>query len=267
MVRSNDHVGVVTPSRMELWRDDLVRTVEFGDVDNPAEPGLQPFTGCTIRSALTRSNMLGVVENCPHDKKSGNHAMLRLMKAVPQDSRKPEIIQSYNLGSETAHIVAIGEDKAAVYVDATTPRIDVVDTKGHVTSSRDVTPSPLINEDAHVNTASEHHVFEPAVSDGPHHMFWWDGARLYAFDPESLSVDFVVADSLGTGDVIGDHHLLAPTNGAVSVIDTRTGRVEKTMPVDRQGGSPAPVGLRIAGTTVVERRGDALIGYRAEQAP
>ena len=281
MVRSNDNVGVVTPTRMELWRNDLVRTVEFGDVEDQAEPEMQPFPHCTIRSALTRSDLLAVLENCPDDKDSDGHAMLRLMKAVPDDSRKPEMIKSYNLGADTAQIVAISENKVAVYVAASEPRIDVVDKKGHVTSSQRVKPSPLIDAHTRANAdAAEkgdtQNTFEPAINDGPHNMFWWDGERLYAFDPEDLSVQFVVADALGTGDVVGDNHLLVPVKGGISVVDTKKGEAGKTIPVERTsrgdavstGGDDSTaiadaVSLRVAGKTIVERQGNNLVGYRS----
>lgn len=98
-------------------------------------------------------------------------------------------------------------------------------------------------------------------------MFWWDGERLYAFDPEDLSVQFVVADALGTGDVIGDNHLLVPVKGGISVVDTKKGKAGKTIPVERASGGNAvstggsdstaiadAVSLRVAGKTIVERQ-------------
>src|SRR5699024_4540537 len=62
---SNDRVGTVSSERVELWRSDLVRTVEYGDVEAKQEPDLQPHEDCTINSALTRTELLVVSESCP----------------------------------------------------------------------------------------------------------------------------------------------------------------------------------------------------------
>lgn len=64
-IYSNDRIGTVSSDRVDLWRSDLVRTVEYGDVEAKQEPDLQPNESCTINSALTRTELLVVSETCP----------------------------------------------------------------------------------------------------------------------------------------------------------------------------------------------------------
>ena len=82
-VNSNDRVGTVGAERLELWRSDLVRTVEYGKVEGIQEPHLQPHPGCRLTSALTRSELLAVTEVC------GDGTWLRFQEATPEQSREP----------------------------------------------------------------------------------------------------------------------------------------------------------------------------------
>ena len=47
-ISSNDRVGTVSTERIELWRSDLVRTVEYGDVDAKQEPNMQPHEDLSL---------------------------------------------------------------------------------------------------------------------------------------------------------------------------------------------------------------------------
>ena len=82
-ITSNDRVGTVSTGRVELWRSDLVRTVEYGDVDAKQEPNMQPHEDCSITSALTRTESLAVTESCPD---SPDSTWLRIQEATPEDS-------------------------------------------------------------------------------------------------------------------------------------------------------------------------------------
>ena len=48
----NNYAVVQGPTRVDVFRSDLVRTVEYGKPDVPVNPGVQPRSGCTIGSAL-----------------------------------------------------------------------------------------------------------------------------------------------------------------------------------------------------------------------
>lgn len=240
-VTSNDRIGTVSTDRIDLWRSDLVRTVEYGDVEAPQEPDMQPNADCTISSALTRTENVALTESCPNE--SGT--WMRLMKGTPEDSRKPEVTTNVQLPEDGARLVAIGQEAATAYVPGPTPALRSFDKTGTETATRTVAESPAVTE----GTTP----FAPATADLPHHMSWFDGTRLYLFTPTELKVDRVFEDAIGTPVAVGER-MLMPTNKGIAVVDWTTGETERTIPVDR-GGYSGPVYLAMAGTTIVESRG------------
>ncbi|MEZ2121478.1 MULTISPECIES: PQQ-binding-like beta-propeller repeat protein [unclassified Corynebacterium] len=264
-IRSNDAVGTVSAERVELWRNDLVRTVEYGEVEAKQEPALQPNEDCVIDSALTRTGNLAVVEHCPASDEHGAGYWLRLQKRDPEDSRKPEIIAEAFLGTEKAEIVVIGQNGAGVYLagsETQPPRIEVYDLEGVQTSVTELPASPLV--------ASVRGVFAPATADLPHHMSWFDGERLYLFHPSTLELKQTFTDALGTGIAV-EGRLLYPTADGIAVADWDTGVVERTIPVDR-GAYTGPVALAYVGGAgvVLEKRatnGGTLVALVSQTLP
>lgn len=248
-VSSNDRVGTVGATRVELWRSDLVRTVEYGEVSAKQEPGLQPHEDCTITSALTRKELLAITEVCP-DKPEVT--MLRLQPTNPEESRKPEITASAEVPSPDARLVGIGQDSAAVYVPTKDPRIQSYDANGTLLSTADVSPAPALD--------GVEGVWAPATGDLPHNMTFFDGQRLYLLAPSDLSVSHVIEDVRGTGAAVGDR-LLVPVDGGIAVVDWSTGQSERTIHVDRAGYT-GDVHLEIAGGVIVEKRGDELVALK-----
>lgn len=242
-VSSNDRVGTLSSERVELWRSDLVRTVRYGEVEAPQEPGSQPTEDCEITSALTRTDLLATTENCP------DGTWLRLQETTPEDARQPELIEGIQLPSPEARLVAVGEEAAAVHVPGPEARIESFDTTGNRISR---TPAPAVELPA---------PYAPATADLPHHMSWFDGERLYLLTPTELRVDHVLEDAIGTGVAVGES-LLYPTADGIAVADPTTGETRRTLPVERDSATAA---LSRAGGTIVEKRGDTLVGLR--QAP
>lgn len=247
---SNDRVGVVGPSRLDLWRSDLVRTVEYGDVEAKQEPNLQPHGDCEITSALTRTQLLAVTEICPDDP---DHAMLRLMDATPEESRTPEIHSSVALPSPRARLVAIGQDAAAIYSPGTSPELLSYSREGAQLNRTEVARSPLMD--------SAEGIYVPPTADLPHHMTFFDGQRLLLLKPDTLELDSVIEGALGTGAGVGGRALV-PVAGGIAVVDWASGETERVIPVDR-GDLDGPVHLAVAGGILVESRGDTLTALAA----
>lgn len=252
-VSSNDRVGTVSDKRVELWRSDLVRTVEYGDKDAKQEPDLQPNEDCTISSALTRKELLAVAESCPEQP---TNTMLRMQEASPEDSRKPKIKVNIAVPGEGAQLIAIGQEAASVYVPGPTPHLIAYDDKGSEISRNDVNPSPLVQE----ALATKDRAFAPQTADLPHHMTWFDGQRLYLLNPASLAAEIIFEGALGTGVAV-NNTVVFPVAEGIAVGNWKTGAIERTIPVDR-GGYRGLVSLAVAGNTIVEKRGDTIVGLR-----
>lgn len=238
IISSNDRVGYVAPSRTEIWRSDLVRTVEYGEVEAPQEPEFQPNEACARTSALTRKEFYAVTEKCD------DGSWLRMQKATPEDSRKPEITQSVEI-PEGSYLVAVGQEAAAVYnPDSST--VTSYNQDGQELASAQVPQSDLLSD-------SPTGVANPEVADLPHHMSYFDGENLMLLDPDSLLVTTIFPDAVGTGFSAGDR-LLYPTPDGIAVANWDTKSIDRVIPVDRHGYS-GPISIGSAGATVVEKRG------------
>ena len=246
-ISSNDRVGIVSQERVELWRSDLVRTVEYGDVPAKAEPAQQPHEECEISSALTRQELLAVVEACPGE--DNTYEYVRLQKTTPEESRKPEISSDIALPGTGNEIVAIGESAVALYSPERSS-IMTYNTKGQMTHEHAVSESPLVHD--------HKGVFGAQVADLPHNMTWFDGKRLYLFLPSTMTVSQEFDDAIGTGIALSEQ-LIYPTESGLNVADWDTGKVIRKIPVDRNGYS-GPVSLGFTGNTIIEKRGNELVG-------
>lgn len=243
---SNDRVGYASSERAEVWRSDLVRTVEYGHVEAKQEPDMQP-NECTLTSALTRTELVAVTEICD------DGAFLRLQEATPEDSRKPEVVADVEI-SPDAYLVSISQDAAAVY-DPTTSEVRGYDKEGTNISSSSVPQmdSPEVGPDGIIKNLP--------VADLPHHMTYWENNSLLLMEPAALAVTGVFQGALGTGFAAGEKLLYASDSG-IAVVDWDKNAVDKIIPVDR-GGYSGPVHISSAGATVVEKRGDEVVVMKA----
>lgn len=250
-VSSNDRVGIVAPERMELWRSDLVRTLEYGEVSAKQEPGLQPHEDCVISSALTRTENVAVVQTCQ------GQQWLRLLKATPKESRTPEVTASVALTGTGNQVVAIDQQGAAVYSPAQSASesatITSYDKDGNPRNSTGASAAPLVDE----ATKAAHEVaFAPQTADLPHHMSWFDGDKLYLFMPSTLDVVHVFPDAIGTPIAL-NNMVVYPTAEGLTAVNWDNGAVTRTIPIDR-GDYRGPVSLQATGHYIVEKRGDTV---------
>jgi hypothetical protein len=237
----------VGSTRLEVWRSDLVRTLEYGRVDQLISPGFQPRTGCTLRSAASVPARLTVVETCPGDAAD----RLTLLDPAPADAAKPEVRASVLLPSSGARVLAVTATEEAVLLPGADggPQVAVYSGAGVLLSQA---PVPLTAADLAALTSSP---VLPTVATGAVTVVTV-GTTALALGSSDLALRWSTAGVLGAGTLVGGA-LLVPTDGAVTELDPATGTVGRAVPVDR-GGWAGPVELSTAGPVLLEQRGPTL---------
>lgn len=232
--------GVRSARLAELWRGDLVRTVEFGRPEAPAEPGVQPLPECAVVDGITREDRLAVLADC------SGRTRLVLMGADPESSREPEPDADVALPGPAA-LVAVSPGRVAL-------------AEGGDLVLRDDAGAELRRTrlEAPAEPAAPGRVpARPATAELGGRTQWFGGGALVVLDQPDLVERLRVPGALGTGDRRGDR-LLVPVPGGIAVT-AWDGAVERVIPVDR-GADPGRVDLRVFGDVIVEWRAGAVVG-------
>ncbi|MBV7294836.1 hypothetical protein KRX51_02725 [Corynebacterium sp. TAE3-ERU12] len=229
--------GVWSHQRAELWRGDLVRTVEFGENPAPQEANFQPWPECTIGDALTREYTLAVVANCPD-----GATRVGVQTTEPEDSRKPEMDGEFSV-TGPARLVAVAKDAVAVYHDGVVSvhRPNGLRIGGFDIRAADVQPGPSRRADQ-------------VATQG--HTLWFTGSELVGLRQPDLQ-EQLRTPAIGTGDV-WDEQVLVPVAGGIAVVNW-DGTVERTIAVPRPAETTR-VDLRVVGSAIIEWRDGSVVG-------
>lgn len=301
------YAGWLGSSLVELWRDDLVRTIQYGDEPAPPKPDAT-HTGCTFTDMIIDDQQFATVEHCPDNP----HAQVVLNWTTPdsapdkpddQDVFKHTPRATIDTGSAAARLVGITSDRVAVLVSDPEPAVVRYDTGGREVGRTPVDVPATSIADADRLGATGDTRPTPAVRDGST-RFSVVGDTLLAVSQESatvqttpspslaplatepptpgvlasetpgsasgepvtervqdLSVGWTRAGVLGLPAVIGDQVLLPVSGGlaAVAAGNGNPGIVPALIPVDR-GGYAGRVDAAAVGSTIVETRGDRVVG-------
>jgi hypothetical protein len=230
------------PTRLELWRYDLVRTIEYGHVDAPVNSNSQPRRGCEHLSAASSSSRLTVLEKCPDE----NALRLTILNPAPKDAQKPEEYGSSTLTNIVAapadvRVLAVSSDRTAVYIegsDSSAPVIATYDGSGKAVAqfplAAPLAPNAII---AKVGTG----------------YTLWTGTQLIALRSDFAPI-WAINGALGPG-VLMAASVLVPIPGAIAVVDPLTGQLRSQIPLDRKGTESAPITMAVLGNVVLEQRG------------
>ncbi|MGL4306232.1 MAG: Rv3212 family protein [Mycobacteriaceae bacterium] len=238
-------------TRMETWRSDLVRTMQYGRVDAPANPGVQPRSGCTLTSGASSSSRVAILQQCPNEQ----DMRLSILNPSPKDSDKPEeygsvVVPGARTGPLGAKIVAVEGDRTAIYLPAggtysSTPQISIYDGSAN-----------LINEiplDLDPQLLSANNLTGKIGS----LVTWWTGDQILAFNSSDLTLRFVLKNASGPGTLMAGKYLVPIENG-ISVCSSSSGGCEYAIPVDRSGYSGV-IAMSVIGSTIIEQRGTDLV--------
>ncbi|EOM75343.1 hypothetical protein DW322_10695 [Rhodococcus rhodnii] len=246
---NDTYLAVRGDTRLEVWRSDLVRTLEYGRVDARVTPDAQPRSGCTLLDADASSQRVAVVEQCPGEPS----ARLTLLDPSPDDAQKPEEFASRVLteapqsGGPVPRIVAVAGERTALYlppVGDEGPRVGIYDGAGTL-----VTVSPL---DAPASDDAT------SVRSGDT-VLWWSGTDLVGFTGTDLAPRWVYPGTLGPGTVMAGQ-VLAPVDGGIAVLDPRTGVPARSIGLARPEAE-GTVFTATVGAAVVEQIGETVTVY------
>lgn len=212
------HALALSPERLEIWRDDVVRTIEYGSVPAPQEAEMQPRSGCTLGTAALTDERFAVAERCPGD----DSVRLTLSETVPEDNRKPEEIASGVTGADELWVLGMtdeatlalarrGDAWAVEWFTAPESYSPVLVLPAEPT----LTPSPA------------------TVSGDDTQLRWFDGASTHAFDLASGAFAWTAPEIAGPGltggwspdpeDRTVQDWVLLPADGQLVVVDHATG--------------------------------------------
>ncbi|KAA0024011.1 Rv3212 family protein [Antrihabitans cavernicola] len=239
-------------SRLEVWRSDLVRTLEYGRIDAPVQPKAQPRSGCHYDSARSSNTRVAVLERCP--KEAGDR--LTLLNPSPKDNQKPEeygssVIAGLTPGVDGAQVLAVSGDRVAVYLPPSGnegPRIGVFDGDANPVQQYALS-QPLAADSVVAKNASNYTI--------------WTGSQLIALRMSDFVPIWAAQGVLGPGSMMAGS-LLVPIVGGLAVLDPSNGREVRRIDLQRNGsdGKPitqGPIGTAVLGNFVLEQRGDTVV--------
>jgi hypothetical protein len=240
--------SLVTMGRdyLEVLRSDLVKTLEYGAVPTPAQPGRQPRSGCVYGSMEVGSDRLGVIERCPGEPTD----RLTLLATDGKDGAdQPEVQFSSALPGSGAVLVAVSADRAAVALPGP-PRLLLFDRGGLQvgTVPLDVPAADLADPPGG---------FSAATTDGER-VYWWTGSQTIALDAKNLAPLWTLPSALGPAVTYGGG-LLVPVPAGLVVLDAATATPLRTIPLERP---PGPVRLATVGDVLLEQRGSEVVALR-----
>lgn len=251
-----DHMLALSPERLEIWRNDLVRTVEYGAVTAPQESGMQPRSGCTLGTADLTDERFAVAERCPTDES----VRLTVSDTVPEDNRKPEEIVSGETGADGLWILDVSDDGVLALArsgDEWTVEWLATPTESATVMELDAAPTRMPST-------------ETRASDNLQ-VRWFDGTSTHAFDTASGAHLWSTGGTTGPGHTggyspdpeaqTGRDWVILPVPGGFIVGDHATGAQTTHLSATSAKGEGV-TSLSQVGDILYERRAGAVHAYK-----
>ena len=235
------------PTRLELWRSDLVRMLSYGEIDARIKPVNQGVgTGCALMSAAASDTAAAVLEVCRDDSKL-RLTLLKPAKEEDEPDTKNVDLPGLAIDSE-ARVLAVAGTTTAVFLPTPRPQVNVYDDTGTVVSQTPLDSPPTLTGRA------------PALTRAGEFITWWTGSAVLVFDDElNYRYTFRDAAPLGPATMMADQ-LLVPVADGLAVVNPADGAVQRVIPVDHPAGD-GPVIPAVSGTMVIEQRGATVTGF------
>ena len=242
-------------TRLEQWRSDMVRMLSYGSLDARIKPGTPASPICRLVSAEASSTAVSVLEACP---KQDDLRLTLLRPADEEDTPDQKYVPQPGVVDDSgARVIAVSDTTTAVYVPAPKPTVNIVDETGATVAST-LLPKPP-SPGATMSRAGDL-------------ITWWTGDSVMVFSANGLRYRYTVSAAgsnipLGPATMMAGR-LLVPVTGGYDVFDPATGNGVEHIPVlgapptRSVGGLPASsaaVVPAVAGSTILEQRGDELV--------
>ncbi|GAA4831811.1 hypothetical protein GCM10023201_19740 [Actinomycetospora corticicola] len=259
LLADGSHVTATGRDYLEVWRDDLVATLEYGALPTPVQSAPQPRAQCPHTSVAVGADDVAVLERCPGEPSE----RLSVLSSAPAEYDRPEDRFSVLSGVTGGRLVATAESRTAL--EAPDGTLRVYDAAGTPVSTVPLGPAAGSIPDSTATDPAGQGL--GARLAGPV-LLWWTGTATIGLDPSTLLPRWTLPGTLGPGAAVPTGVLGAPTTVLVPVaaglapVDAATGAVRPLIPVDRRADQPGPIGVDVVGATVVEQRGGTVVGLR-----
>jgi hypothetical protein len=224
----------------------MVRMLSWGALDARIKPKVPIQPLCRLVSAAASPSAVSVLESCP-GQTSPRLTLLRADK--DEDEPLVKYVQLPGVpNDDSARVIAVNGTTTAIYVPKPQPVVNVIDESGTLTVST------LMPKPASPLTASSHPDDDLVT--------WWTGDSVMVFAANGLRYKYTVSPTGGQAPVgpatIMAGKLLVPVSTGYDVFDPETGAGVGHLPVTRPPSTAAIVPA-VAGSTVLEQRGDTLV--------
>lgn len=244
LVVDGSHVTTTGKKLLNTWRDDLVKSMEYGQVPAMVQPNKQPRTGCTYGTVAAASSKIGVIERCPGDPAD----RFTVFNASNDDADDPKVDYSAVLAGRNAKVVAMSGDLALIVL----PEQKLLVIYGGDGLQKSAYPLDVPAAD----TAQDPVGGVMTTSWTAAGVYWFTGSKTMAFSRDDLTPRWTLNNALGPGVTFGEQ-LVVPIQGGLAVLDELTGATIRTVGVDRHGYT-GPVQLSSVGPVLLEQRGTTL---------
>jgi hypothetical protein len=236
-------------SRLEQWRSDMVRMNSWGALDARIKPDVPAQPLCRLVSAAASPSAVSVIESCPQQPDE-RLTLLRPDKEEDQPLSKQVTLAGVPADSD-AQVIAVSDTTTAVYLPTPKPTVNVIDETGTTVSST------LLSKPASPNAT---------MTRAGDLFTWWTGDSVMVFAANGLRYEYTVSPVGGQAPVgpatMLAGRLLVPVTTGYDVFDPGTGAGQSHISLSRPAAE-APVVPAVAGTTLLEQRGDTLVALGA----
>ncbi|MCG3757569.1 hypothetical protein FKO37_44435 [Amycolatopsis sp. Poz14] len=248
LINDGSHVTTTGKHLLDTWRDDLVKSMEYGKVPFLQNANKQPRPNCTYGTVAAGADKIGVIERCPGDRTD----RLTVYKATAEHEDEPKVTYTALLAGKRARVIAMSGDLTGVLL----PDQKLYVVYGADGSQKAAYPMDLPDAD----TANDPVGGTEATTRTAAGIYWYTGSKTVALSRDDLSPRWTLDGTLGPGITFATQ-LVVPIRGGLAVLNEMNGATLRTVGIDR-GAYTGPVRLTALGPVLLEQRGPTVAALR-----